>query len=90
MDALINGHGLERLGVITLPCAHPQVLKELFTYNARPLTASGFLSLITPYSLSDMLMDHIQAYKRFLEYLKARKTCKLYISVYICIDISGY
>ena len=37
MDALING--LERLGVVTLLRAHPQVFKELFTYNARPLVA---------------------------------------------------
>ena len=87
MDALING--LERLGVVTLLRTHPQVFKELFTYNARPLTASGFVSLMTPCSLSDMPMDHIQAYKWFLEYLKARETCKLCMHIrYTCIDIS--
>ena len=76
MDALAKG--LEQLGIATLLRNHP-ILAELFTHKVSPLTAGGFVRLMRQCSLSDMPLDQVQAYKWFLEYLKARETCKPYL-----------
>lgn len=78
MDALASG--LEQLGMVTLLRQHPNRLAELFTHTVSPLTAGRFVSLMRPCSLPDMPLDQVQAYKWFLEYLKARETCKLSVT----------
>ena len=84
MDALAKG--LEQLGIATLLYNHP-ILAELFTHTVSPLTAGGFVRLMRRQcSLSDMPLDQRQAYKWFLEYLKARETCKLSVTRCMYID----
>lgn len=79
MDALEKG--LEQLGVVTLLRQHPNKLKELFVYSSSALTADMFVQLMAQCNPLEMPNDHLQAYKWFLEYIKEREICKLYLSL---------